>query len=515
MSNNMNISKVISIAALIIAGAILGTASSYVVIKLLSTESSDTLIVEKPDSKPAIDIPSMTPDMVSTSSIDILNEQITRTRRNAIVESAEKVGSAVISISVIQTQIYRQTNPGYGTDFWNYFFYGPREYRKQVHSLGSGIIINPEGYILTNAHVADGAESITVTLTNGEQYQAKLIGSDESTDLAVLKIISDKQDFPYAILGDSNDLLTGEWAIAIGNPFGYLLDDTKPTVTVGVVSAVNRDIKLEAGQKQVYRNMIQTDAAINPGNSGGPLVNARGEVIGINTFIFSSSRGSEGVGFAIPINRAKAVISDLINIGEVVKAWVGMRPARITPVVAQGLGLNMKAGLVIASVDEMSPAQKSGIQPGDALLEINNEKIIKQSDWEEVITYARVGDIMTLKIQRGDDTLNFSLTPEELPIKKAPSYSDRFGLEVVAITKQLATMYNLKDDHGVMVAEIANNSFASSWDLQEGDIIRRINRQKITNLSDYKKTVEKIGSGYRILFIVERQGEFYYLTVVV
>jgi len=515
MDNNMNLSKVLGIAALIIAGAILGTAASYIAIKLLSPENNDTVQVEELESKPAINIPPSSPDLVSTGSINDLNEQITRTRRNAIVEAAEKVGSAVVSISVIQTQIYRQTNPGFGADFWNYFFYGPREYRRKVHSLGSGIIINAEGYVLTNAHVAHGAESITITLTNGEQYQAKLIGLDESTDLAVLKIISDKQDFPYVILGDSNDLITGEWAIAIGNPFGYLLDDTKPTVTVGVVSAVNRDIKQEAGQKQVYRNMIQTDAAINPGNSGGPLVNARGEVIGINTFIFTTGRGSEGVGFAIPINRAKAVISDLINIGEVVKAWVGMRPTRITPVVAQGLGLDMKTGLIIASVDEMSPAQEAGIHPGDALLEVNNEKIIKQSDWDEVITYARVGDIMTLKIQRDDDTLDFLLTPEELPIKKAPSYSDRFGLEVVAITKKLAKLYNLKDDHGVMVAEVKSNSIASNWDLQEGDIIRRINRQKITNLSDYKKTVEKIGSGYRILFIVERQGEFYYLTVVV
>ena len=511
----MRLSKIYSIAVLIIAGALLGVITSYVVIQLFPSDQGKDTYVEKPQTKQVIDPLPANTDLMPASITSELNEKIIISRRNAIVEAAERVGSAVVSISVIQTQIYRQTNPGRGADFWNYFFFGPREYRRLVNSLGSGIIINSDGYILTNDHVARGAEQITVTLTNGEQYQAKLIGTDESSDLAVLKIISDKRDFPYVILGDSNDLITGEWAIAIGNPFGYLLDDTKPTVTVGVISAVNRDIKPEAGQKQVYRNMIQTDAAINPGNSGGPLVNARGEVIGINTFIFTSSRGSEGVGFAIPINRAKAIIGDLINLGEVVKAWVGMRVTRITPIVAQGLGLDMKAGLIIASVDEMSPAKKAGIQPGDAVLQVNDDIIRKLSDWEEIATYARVGDQLRLILLRGDDTLHVTLKPEELPIKKAPSFTDRFGIEVASITKQLANVYGLKDKEGVMVAHVESNNIASRWDLQEGDIIRRINRIKITNLSDYQKTIEKIGSGYRILFVIERRGELFYLTVIV
>ncbi|MCD6161095.1 MAG: trypsin-like peptidase domain-containing protein [candidate division Zixibacteria bacterium] len=511
----MKSSKISNIVFLVVIGGLLGAATSYFAVKLLSTDNNNRSSLEETQLTPSDIIPSNDTKTILSPSTDEANQQITITRRSAIVEAAEKVGPAVVSISVIQTQIFRQANPGHGADFWNYFFFGPREYHKQVSSLGSGIIINPEGYILTNDHVAHGAESITVTLTSGEQYQAKLIGSDESTDLAVLKIISDKQDFPFAILGDSNDLFAGEWAIAIGNPFGYLLDDTKPTVTVGVVSAVNRDIKPEAGQKQVYRNMIQTDAAINPGNSGGPLVNASGEVIGINTFIFTSSRGSEGIGFAIPINRAKSVISDLINIGEVVKAWVGLRVAQITPIVAQGLGLDMKTGLIVTSVDDMSPAKKAGILPGDALLEIGSDKIKNQSDWEEVVAYARVGEELNIIIRRGSDSLNITLTPEELPIKKAPSYTDRFGLEVASITKQLSTMYGLNDNSGVMIAKVNENSIASSWELREGDIIRRINRQKITCLSDYKKTVDNIGTGYRILFFIERQGEMYYLTVIV
>ena len=511
----MKKSKLTIAIVLIVIGGLLGVGTSYVVMKVFFparpavtnqqqyTNSNDTLSSESQTNSIAVNN-----DMAA-------GEQILNSRRNAIVEAAERVGPAVVSISVMQTQVYRQTNPGLGADFWNYFFFGPREYRKQVHSLGSGIIINSEGYILTNEHVVSGAEQITVTLTSGEQYQANLIGSDESTDLAVLKIISDKTDYPFALLGDSDDLMTGEWAIAIGNPFGYLLDDTKPTVTVGVISAVNRDIKLEAGQKQVYRNMIQTDAAINPGNSGGPLVNARGDVVGINTFIFSSSRGSEGVGFAIPINRAKAVISDLINTGEVVKAWVGMRLAKITPIVAQGLGLNVKNGLIVASVDEMSPAKNAGISQGDLVLKVNNEDVTKQSDWEEIVSYARVGQKMELLMLRGNDTLDVNIVPEELPIKKAPSYTDRFGLKVVAITKKLEKMYNLTDDSGVIVAGWEDNSQASTWDLQEGDIIRRINRKKITSLSDYKNTVEGIAKGYRVLFVIERNGELYYTAIVV
>jgi len=509
----MGYSKVTGVIAIVIIGALLGVATSYVALKFINPSKSVNLDNKQSEKSPS-DIPAQTQSQaIQTVSANDLGDEISQTRRNAIVRAAENVGSAVVSISVMQTQIYRQTNPGRGADFWNYFLFGPREYRKQVHSLGSGIIINAEGYILTNEHVTSGAEEITVTLTSGEQYQANLIGSDESSDLAVLKIISDRTDFPYAILGDSDDLMTGEWAIAIGNPFGYLLDDTKPTVTVGVISAVNRDIKLEAGQKQIYRNMIQTDAAINPGNSGGALVNARGDVIGINTFIFSSSRGSEGIGFAIPINRAKAIISDLINTGEVVKAWVGMRLARITPVVAQGLGLKVKNGLIVASVDEMSPAKEIGITQGDVLIKVGDEEIAKQSDWEEIVTYARVGEPLKMAFVRGDDTLNVSLKPEELPIRKAPSYTDRFGITVAAITKQLVSMYGLNDDRGVLIANWAENGIASSWDLQKGDIIRGINRQKVSNLSDYKKIVEKISPGYKVLFIIERSGELYYLAV--
>ncbi|OQX91671.1 MAG: hypothetical protein B6D58_06965 [candidate division Zixibacteria bacterium 4484_95] len=504
----MRNTQILGIIAVVIIGALLGSVSTLGIIKLLSKTEPTLQIADDKDAHQTAE------KIIPVSDKQNLNVEITSSRRNAIVEAAEKVGPAVVSIFVTQTHIYQQTNPGFGADFWNFFFLGPREYRRQVHSLGSGIIINPEGYILTNDHVVRGAEEITITLTNGEQYNGILIGSDESFDLAVLKLVSDKRDLPYAIMGNSDELITGEWAIAIGNPFGYLLDDTKPTVTVGVISAVNRDIKPGARQKQVYRNMIQTDAAINPGNSGGPLVNANGEVVGINTFIFTSSQGSEGIGFAIPINRAKVIIGDLISTGEVTRSWVGLKLQRITPVLAQSLGLNKKSGLIVASIDDMSPAKKSGVKPGDVLLKVNDEEISNSSDWEEVITYARVGSTLTVTILRDKDTLNINLTPEELPIKNAPSYTDRFGLNVVTITKQLAGIYGIRDNRGVMIADVKENSLASSWGLQEGDIIRRINRTSIKDINDYKKTIENIHSGYKVLFIIERQGELYYLPVV-
>jgi len=181
--------------------------------------------------------------------------------------------------------------------------------------------------------------------------------------------------------------------------------------------------------------------------------------------------------------------------------------------VAQGLGLKVKNGLIVASVDEMSPAKEIGITQGDVLIKVGDEEIAKQSDWEEIVTYARVGEPLKMAFVRGDDTLNVSLKPEELPIRKAPSYTDRFGITVAAITKQLVSMYGLNDDRGVLIANWAENGIASSWDLQKGDIIRGINRQKVSNLSDYKKIVEKISPGYKVLFIIERSGELYYLAV--
>lgn len=445
---------------------------------------------------------------------DATVEKIDVSRRNAIVRAAEKVGPAVVSLSVIQVVQSRGSSP-FGNDLWDFFFLPPPRRERRVLSLGSGVIINPEGYILTNDHVVGGAKEIRVTLINGEEHPGRLIGSDPVTDLAVVKIMADSSiAFPNAVLGDSDDLIIGEWAIAIGNPFGYLLDDPKPTVTVGVISATERDIKPERGQKATYRKMIQTDAAINPGNSGGPLVNALGEVIGINSFIFTSSRGSEGVGFAVPINRAKLVINDLLRFGEVVKAWIGLQVQTITPAIAQSLELSRERGVVVSSIGENSPASKSGLKAGDVLVSVGDLEVESLADWEEVESYARADRALGVTVQRGNKDLSVVVVPEEIPLRTAPRRTDKFGLHLAEITPAVANYMRVRNTDGVVVLGSEESSWATGWQLYEGDIIRQIGKKRIRNLDEYFEIMSALGHGYRVVFMIERAGDIFFVQVI-
>ncbi len=444
--------------------------------------------------------------------VEAASNDIGLSRRNAIVRAAEKVGAAVVSLSVIQVVHSRNTSP-FGSDFWDFLF--PLMSERRVLSLGSGVIINPEGYVLTNDHVVGGAKEIRVTLTNGDEYHGRLVGTDPVTDLAVVKILADSNiTFSNAALGDSDDLIIGEWAIAIGNPFGYLLDDHKPSVTVGVISATNRDIKPERGQKATYRKMIQTDAAINPGNSGGPLVNALGEVIGVNAFIFTSGRGSEGMGFAVPINRAKLVINDILKYGEVVKGWIGLRVQAITPAIAHSLELSRQKGLIISSISDGSPASKAGLKASDVLISVGKQDVNNPADWEEIENYARAGRALGVTIQRGDKELSVVVVPEEIPTRLAPTKMDKFGLEVAKITPSVASYIGVRNTEGVMVMGAEESSWAARWRLQSGDIIRQVGKRKIRNLDDYIKTMAKIRHGYRIVFMIERGGDIFFIQAI-
>jgi len=449
----------------------------------------------------------------NSSKLESAVSDIDQTRRNAIVKAAERVAPAVVSLSVIQLVKERSSSP-FGRDFWDFLFLPPPTRERPVLSQGSGVIINPQGYILTNDHVVGGAEEIRVTLVDGREYPGRLVGSDPVTDLAVVKIISDTTaPFPNGVLGDSDDMIIGEWAIAIGNPFGYLLDDPKPTVTVGVISAIDRDIKLERGQTAVYRNMIQTDASINPGNSGGPLVNALGEVIGINTFIFTSSRGSEGIGFAVPINRAKMIINDLLRYGEVVKAWVGINTQEITPQLAAKLNYNGDRGLYIVSVGEQSPASRAGIQSGDILAAVGKTVMRNQGDWTEIINYARAGRALGFDIIRDSQEKSLVVIPEEVPINHAPRKTDKFGLEVIEITPKVQSYMGLKTKNGIMVFDAADTTVAASWGLQKGDVIYQIGRHRLTGLDDYINIMSQIGNGNKLIFTMERNGRVSFLRI--
>lgn len=345
----------------------------------------------------------------------LTDEDIANSRRNAIVQAADIVGEAVVTISATQTYVVQRYDP-----FYEHFFGGffrdalPKKfYKERIPSLGSGFILNREGYVLTNEHVVENAEEIMVTLPDGREYEAILVGADRAADIAVLKI--EATDLPYVTLGDSDELIIGEWAIAIGNPFGNYLNDTHPTVTVGVISALKRDFKPQRSDDRAYRNMIQTDAAINPGNSGGPLVNSLGDVIGINTFIFTETGGNIGIGFAIPINYAKQVFEEIITYGDVREVWIGLEVHTIAPAVARYLNLENNEGLIVTRVEKNSSAEEAGFKVADVIKQIDGTPIRSYQDADAAFSGKHVGDRMTCLIERDGKRLELVMTLKSLP----------------------------------------------------------------------------------------------------
>jgi serine protease Do len=344
-------------------------------------------------------------------------DEIASSRRSAIVQAAERVGPAVVSITVIQTRVVTASprSPFRDPLLEQFFrdFFGARRHVERVPSLGSGVIISGDGLIVTNEHVVRDGTEIKVTLTDSRQFDARLVASDQEYDLALLKIEAD--GLPHIELGDSDSLIIGEWAIALGNPFGYLLDDTHPTVTVGVISALHRNIRTGEDVTGVYKDMIQTDAAINPGNSGGPLVNSLGEVIGINTFIITNSGGSMGIGFAIPVNRAKFILTEVRQYGHIREIWIGLLVQEITPLIARSLGLQDTRGVIVSHVDEESPAAKAGFTRGDVIIEVNGEGIKDFDSARRAIFGSRVGDSMSFRVQREGAERALRLIVGEVP----------------------------------------------------------------------------------------------------
>jgi serine protease Do len=340
---------------------------------------------------------------------DSANEAVTLSRRNAITRTVASVSPAVVGINVIELRQFRQWSPWGDDPFFRQFF-GDRVYTQQVPSLGSGFIISPDGYVLTNDHVAGNAKKITVTLTNGEKYDAELIGTDLISDIALLKI--DGKDLPYIKLGNSDDVIIGEWVIAFGNPFGLFDINDKPTVTVGVVSSTGMKLNTQGGR--VYRGMIQTDAAINSGNSGGPLVNSLAEVIGINAVIYTPNQGSIGLGFAIPINRVKTIVAELKKSGKIERDyWTGLEVQTVDARVARYFGLEKVEGVIISDVRKGSPADRAGFKAGDIILEANGEKIMDDATLVSVIDDAKVGDLVRMKVLRDRKPMELSLRLEK------------------------------------------------------------------------------------------------------
>jgi len=411
-----------------------------------------------------------------------------------IIKVVEKVSPAVVSISTEKTVKARGFEfPGWDEspfdEFFKHFFeeYPQREYKQR--GLGSGMIINRDGYILTNEHVIHGADrdKIKVTLPDGRTFKAEIVGTDEESDIAVLKI---KGDDP----------------IAIGNPFGFALSQLskkyEPTVTVGVISATGRIMQAGGAERRTYTDLIQTDAAINPGNSGGPLVNIWGEVIGINTAILTPSGGSIGIGFAIPINKAKRVLESLIRYGEVRWPWVGIVMQELTPELSEKLGI--EGGVQIVGVEEGGPADRAGVQPGDILVKVNGKRVTSMFEAREEILKAKVGETVTLTVMRNEKELDIPVTTIERKkeektmrlMERNYARSELLGIEVYNITSELRKKYKLLEgEEGVVITDIEEGSPVSMVGLEEGDVIKEINERQIKNVDDFRKAMSKVSPG--------------------
>ncbi|MCF7858749.1 MAG: trypsin-like peptidase domain-containing protein [Candidatus Cloacimonetes bacterium] len=325
-------------------------------------------------------------------------EEVYSSRKNAITNATEIVEPAVVSVNVIKTQIVRRRH--------SFFFGFYDDVPYSIQGIGSGVIFSNDGFIITNAHVVEGATEIKVILADTRQFDAEVIGVDRSHDIAVIKI--EGEDLPYAAFGNSDDLIIGEWAIAVGNPYGYLIKDSKPSVSVGVISALNRDFA-ENKDGKIYRHMVQTDAAINQGNSGGPLVNIFGEIIAINTFIFSESGGNIGIGFAIPVNTVKKSARELIEFGKIRQIWFGFKVQEINPLIASYLKLKNLDGVLVNYIEKNSPAYQAGLQEGDIIKEINKNMIKDTRDAELAVSDISVDDRIEIKLIRDKDEIIINL----------------------------------------------------------------------------------------------------------
>ncbi|MCK9244106.1 MAG: trypsin-like peptidase domain-containing protein [Candidatus Marinimicrobia bacterium] len=342
-----------------------------------------------------------------------VQQAISNSRQTAITRAIERVNPAVAGINVTAIQEY-VTSPFFNDPLWSMLF-PDQIHRRRVKSLGSGVVISADGYVVTNSHVVDGAEEIVVTLMGGKEYKAKLVGIDNVSDIALLKI--EGKSFAYAKFGSSDDVMIGEWVVALGNPFGLFSINYKPTATVGIVSGIDLDFGPQQNGR-IYQDMIQTDAAINTGNSGGPLVNADGEVIGINTFIFTGSQfseGSIGIGFAIPVERVKAVVAELKKYGKIDRTLrIGWELQDVDQFLARYLNLPSSTGIIVTRVESGSSAERAGLKVGDVITEINASKIASKEEIYSIIQekFLKSGDKIRIKFLRGNREMGTQLVLE-------------------------------------------------------------------------------------------------------
>jgi serine protease Do len=430
-----------------------------------------------------------------TQAAAALQTQVDQSRRTAIVLAAERVAPAVVTVNV------RRRERAQPQSLYESFFFGP--YEREVSGLGSGFIVAPEGIVITNDHVVRGAERVTVALADGREFDAEILGTDELNDLAVLRLAGvGASTLPAAPLGSSDGLLIGEWVVAIGNPFGFLMSNPEPTVTVGVVSGVGRNI-LPGGSEDsgYYLDMIQTDASINPGNSGGPLVNALGEVVGVNSSIISRSGGSQGLGFAIPINRARRIADDLLREGRVRRAWVGIY---VDTVQTQEPG--RRRTLRVAHVVPESPAAAAGVRAGMLLESVNGRSLRTPLDWEARLLEARVGESLRMSTFDGRTQRTFDIVPSDLPSLTAERIRALADFELVTLTPAIRAERGFVSERGAVIVGLSEAA-RRDLGLREGDLIVQIGREPVTSApqaADYLRRLA--GQGFFQLYF-ERNGQ--------
>ncbi|HNZ32640.1 MAG TPA: Do family serine endopeptidase [Candidatus Cloacimonas sp.] len=440
--------------------------------------------------------------LLMTSCASAKDNMIDPNGPNPVVEVVNNVREAVVQIRVeAKVTVQNYINPFLDDPWFRQFFRFPQEQTRPIVSLGSGFIYeyNPgsrEAFILTNNHVVEKGRDGTITVTMADKvvYNASIVGLDPSTDVAVIKIVvKEGEKVTVAPLGDSDKLQIGEWAIAIGNPFSEGLDRT---VTLGVISATSRSNLNLGDNSPIYQDFIQTDAAINSGNSGGPLLNIKGEVIGINSALASTNGGNVGIGFAIPINLAKRVVEDLVASGKVTRAYIGILPQEITPDIMEAFGLKEVAGVLVAKVEKDSPADKAGIKTGDIIIEINGEKVPSVPKFRIAIATARVGQQIPLKIVRDKKDMTIRVTLEAYPEDIAAA-SDSVkggiatGISVEAIDSQTAKRLGVTSDKGVVVTKVDPNSPAAKSGLKVGYVILQIEDKEVNSPKEFNTELEK------------------------
>ena len=427
-------------------------------------------------------------------------------RRTPIVTAVQKVGPAVVNIFTEEAprQMKNPFRDFMGDRLFERFLQDfDQQDDSDRRSLGSGVIIDPKGYILTNEHVVARAVRVKVTLIDNREFEGKVVGADIKSDLAVIKIDSDRP-LPYVKMGRSDDLMIGETIVAIGNPFGL-----KHTVTTGIISALDRTIR--AGKKQVYNDFIQVDASINPGNSGGPLLNIDGSLIGINTAIFKEA---QGIGFAIPIDKARRIVDDLLQYGKVRRGWLGVSVQDLTPKVARHFGFDHVYGVLVTNVFRKSPAKRAGIRPGDVLLEIDGHELEDKPDYFRKIASYPVDDHFWLTYLQDGHRHRVKIHISTIsPFAAGELAKQWLGVSVADINWRHAKRYKIKARHGVVVTKVRPSGPSGQVGIRPGDIIRQMNENRVRGLDDFNTAILEAGKLHSVLLLVQRGRNSYYVTL--